>query len=61
MKIRDTYKYKVLRHSAIIYKGATNDLDRIASEHKARWPDCVVKQVGRKTTLVAALKWAKGR
>jgi len=61
MKIRDTYKYKVLRNGAIVYKGVTNDLIRVASEHKARWPDCTIKQVGRKTTRVAALKWAEGR
>ena len=59
MKIRDTYKYKVLRNNVIIYRGVTNDLHRAASEHKARYPDCIVKQVGHKTTRVAALKWAR--
>ena len=58
-KVRDTYKYILKREGAIIYRDVTNDLNRRASEHKARYPDSVVIQVGLKTTREAALKWKK--
>ena len=57
MTMRDTYKYVLKRGEVIIYRDVTNDLVRRAQEHKTRYPDCNIVQVGRKTTRAAGLKW----
>ena len=54
---RDTYKYQVMRGKKILYYGITDDLERSAAEHKVRWPDCGVVQVGQKATREGALQW----
>jgi len=58
-KVRNTYKYKVLRNGTIVMTGVTNDIKREAGWYKARWPDCTVEQVGLRTTRTGALKWAR--
>jgi len=54
---KDTYKYKVMRNGKIVEKGTTLDLKRKAASIKARFPDAVIKQVGRKTTRQEANVW----
>lgn len=58
-KPRDTYKYQVKKGGKIIYQGITEDLERRGAEHKARWPDSHVVQVGRRTTREKALDWER--
>jgi len=57
---RNTYKYVVKRKGVIIERGLTLDLKRRASDIKARFPDAVIKQVGRKTTWAKAQEWEGG-
>jgi predicted GIY-YIG superfamily endonuclease len=56
---RDTYKYEVKRGSRTVYRGITGDIKRREMEHKARWSDCKVEQVGKKVTRENALKWRR--
>jgi len=58
---KDTYKYKVIRNGKISEKGTTRDLKRRVSYIKARFPDAIVKQVGRKTTFQEAEVWLRRR
>ena len=60
-KPRDTYKYHYKIRNKIVHGGITNDLERRESEHKQKWPDGHIKQVGRKTTEEAARKWEKDK
>ena len=59
MTRRDTYKYVLKSGGVIIYRDVTNDLVRRAQEHKVRYPDSRVIQVGRRTTRAAALAWKR--
>ena len=55
---RDTYKYHFKRGNKIIHTGITNDLERREQEHKQAYGGSGhIKQVGRRTTRDAALKW----
>ena len=54
---RDTYKYHLKVGNKIVYLGITNDLQKRAKEHKSRYPDSHIEQVGRRTTRLAARKW----
>lgn len=56
---RDTYKYHVKVSGKIIYRGITNDLERRGAEHKARWPNSHIVQVGRRTTRERASDWER--
>lgn len=56
---RDTYKYHIKIGNKIVYRGITNDLDRRAAEHRARWPNAKIVQIGRRTTREKALEWEK--
>ncbi len=58
-KPRDTYKYHYKIGNKIVHGGITSDLERRESEHKQKWPDGHIKQVGRKTTEEAARNWEK--
>ena len=59
MTRRDTYKYVLKSGGVIIYRDVTNDLVRRAQEHKTRYPDSRIVQIGRKTTRAAALAWKR--
>ncbi len=59
VKQRDTYKYHLMIGNKIIHRGVTNDLTRRESEHKQRWPEGHITQVGRRTTREQALKWER--
>jgi hypothetical protein len=56
-KPRDNYKYDFKVGNKIVHSGKTKDLDRREQEHKQRWPNGHIVQVGRATTDDAARKW----
>jgi len=56
---RNTYKYHFKIGNKIVHSGITNDLDRREQEHKQKWPQGHIRQVGRKTTEEAARNWEK--
>ena len=56
---RDTYKYHLKQGKKVVHRGVTNDLERRETEHKERFPDSHLEQVGRRTTREAALKWER--
>jgi predicted GIY-YIG superfamily endonuclease len=58
-KERDTYKYQFKEGNKVVHRGITNDLDRREGEHKSERPEGHIKQVGRKTTREAALRWER--
>lgn len=61
MSTRNTYKYDFKVGNKIRHSGVTNDLDRRESEHRQRWPDGHIVQVGRATTREAAEKWEESK
>lgn len=58
-KPKTTFKYHLKKGSRVIYRGITDDLDRRKSEHQAQYPGAQIKQVGRRTTREAALRWER--
>lgn len=56
---RDTYKYHLKEGKKVVHRGVTNDLTRRLAEHKERFPDSHIEQVGRRTSREAALKWER--
>ncbi len=59
MTARDTHKYQLKKGHKVVHRGITYDLARREAEHQERFPDSHIKQVGRKTTREAALKWER--
>ena len=57
MSKRDHYKYDYKIGNKIVHSGITIDLERREQEHKRRWPNGHIKQVGRKTTEDGARSW----
>jgi len=58
---RDAYKYQFKVGDKVVHRGITKDLTQRKREHKKKWPDGRLEQVGRRTTKEAALKWEKER
>ena len=58
-KTKDTYKYHLKEGKKVVHRGITNDLDRREDEHQKQSPGTEIKQVGRKTTREAALRWER--
>jgi predicted GIY-YIG superfamily endonuclease len=56
-KPRNHYKYQYKIGNKIVHGGITKDLERREQEHKQKWPNGHIKQVGRKTTEEAARDW----
>jgi tyrosyl-tRNA synthetase len=56
---REAYKYQIKVGDKVVYIGITNDLAQREREHKKKWPDGRLEQVGRSTTKEAAIKWEK--
>jgi len=48
---RDTYKYHFKIGNKIVHSGITNDLDRREMEHKQKWSNGHIFQVGSKRKL----------
>ena len=60
-KRRTTYKYQFKIGNKIVHVGITNDIERRGEEHKQGWSKGHIKQVGRRTTREAALRWERER
>jgi predicted GIY-YIG superfamily endonuclease len=56
-RARDTYKYYFKVGNKIVHGGITDDLERREEEHKQKWPNGHIVQVGRRTTEEAAMEW----
>ena len=56
---RDTYKYHFKKGNKIVHTGITNDIDRREAEHRREsgLNKGHIKQVGYRTTRLAALDW----
>lgn len=59
MAERDTSKYHLKQGHKTVYRGITYDLERREAEHQKEYPGSEIKQVGRRTTRDAALKWER--
>ena len=59
MAKRDMYKYHLKQGSKVVHRGITDDLERREQELRATWPGSNIKQVGRRTSRNAALKWER--
>lgn len=59
MAERDTHKYQLKKGHKVVHRGITYDLARREAEHQERFPDSHIRQVGRKVTREAALKWER--
>ncbi len=58
-KPRDTYKYQFKVGRKVVHGGITDDLERREQEHQQKWTNGHIAQVGRRTTLDAALEWER--
>ena len=59
MPERDTYKYHLQGGGKIVHRGITNDLGRREAEHQEKFPGAEIRQVGRRTTREAGLRWER--
>lgn len=59
MAVKDTYKYHLKAGNKTVHHGINNDLERREGEHKKEFPGSHIKQVGRRTTREAALRWER--
>ena len=58
---KDTYKYHFKIGNKIVHSGITDDLERREQEHRVKWPNGHILQVGRCTTEEAAREWEQGQ
>ena len=58
-KPRPYRKYDVVVDGKIVKSGITTDLDRRKQEHKAKWSNAKVRQVGGPVTEESAREWEK--
>ena len=56
---KDTYKYQLKLGRKVILRSITSDLERREAEHQNEFPGSRIKQIGRKTTREAALRWER--
>lgn len=54
---RDTYKYLLKVGNIAVYRGMTKDLEKRKREHRSRYSNSHIEQVGRRTTRRAARRW----
>lgn len=52
-----TYRYRFRVGGRIVHRGITTDLDRRESEHRRRWPEGRIEQVGEPTSHREAWEW----
>jgi len=57
MSYRNWHKYDFKVGNKIKHSGIATDLERREEEHRQRWPDGHIVQVGRATTEKAAKEW----
>jgi len=58
-KPRDTYKYHLIKDRKVVHRGITDDPRRREGDHQQEFPGSHIKQIGRRTTREAALKWER--
>ena len=58
-KPKIAFKYQLKKGSKVVHRGITSDLERRETEHQAQYPGAKIKQVGRRTTRDAALRWER--
>ena len=56
---RTTYKYRFKVDGKDVLCGITTDLKRRENEHRRRWPNGHIVQVGKRTTHQGAWNWEK--
>ncbi len=54
-----TFKYRFKVGGRVVHYGITTDLKRRGREHRQRWPDGVIQQVGRPTSHRDAWEWER--
>lgn len=54
-----TYKYRFKVDGRVVYYGITTDLQRREREHRQRWPDGGIEQVGQPTSHRDAWEWER--
>ena len=54
-----TYRYRFKVDGRVIHHGITNDLRRREREHRQRWPDGAIEQVGQPTSHRDAWEWER--
>ena len=59
MITRTTYKYRFKVDGKVVLCGITTDLKRREHEHRHRWPNGHIEQVGKPTTHEEAWDWEK--
>lgn len=59
MVTKATYKYRFKVNGRVVYCGITSDLERRELEHRCRWPNGLIEQVGMATTHEEAWKWER--
>ena len=52
-----TYKYRLKVGDRVVHHGITTDLRRREREHRRRWPDARIEQVGQPTSHREAWEW----
>ena len=60
-KTRNIYKYYFKVGRKVVHGGITNDLERRELEHRQKWSNGHILQVGRRTTEEAARKWEQDK
>ena len=59
MSARTTYKYRFKVGRKVVHSGITNDLERREAEHRRRWPNGRIEQVGGRATREEAWNWER--
>ena len=59
MGAKDTFKYHLKNGRETVHRGITKDLARRETEHHREFPGSKIRQVGRRTTREAALRWER--
>ena len=54
-----TYKYRFKVDGRVVHHGITTDLQRREREHRQRWPDGVIEQVGQPTSHRDPWEWER--
>ena len=59
MVVRTTFKYRFKVEGKVVHWGITTDLKRREAEHRRRWPNGCIEQVGSATTREEAWEWER--
>ena len=52
-------KYDVIVNGKIKHSGISKDLERRKQEHRTKWPNATIRQVGGSVTEESAREWEK--